>query len=469
MKIALIHVGIRENGFNTFGKSLGNSQINHGLCSISAYAKSKGYNDISLIDMRKIKGWQSFKKKISQKQPGVIGISFMSCDFNAANKAIDCIKEVSTDCKIVVGGVHPSVATEEVAANNRIDYIIVGEGEISFAKLLNDIENDSNSSRIIIGEKPDLNELPFEDRELYDYNTSIKFTNFPGFYKAPMVSMVASRGCPFNCAFCAPHAKTIFGPKVRYQSVDNVIQEIGELYEKYKFKSLAFYDYSFFLNKDWMHEFCDKFDKIGFKTQIWANCRADLICSNEKGIKRLKDIGLRMIAIGMESGSQKILDFLKKGTTVEQNIRAAQICKNNGIAVRGLFMLGIPTETKEDVRATINLIRKIQPDIYSFSYFTPMPGTFLFEYCQEHNLSLIKSHDELANMGPDLPKIKNVDYDFLKSSVEEAMGYRFGGTFMGKIIRYAFIQTRKNYLLSLRYFLKYLYARWVLIRNTIKG
>lgn len=469
MKVLLIHLGLRDGDFNTFGKGLGTSQINHGLCIISAYAKSRGYKNIGLIDLRKLKGWDHFREEVRREEPDVVGISFMSCDFNAAKKATKIIKEVNPKIQIVVGGVHPTVATKEVADNHHIDHVIVGEGEISFVNLLNDIKAGRKTERIIKGVRPNLNELPFDDRELFEYRTSIKFTNFPGIFKGPMVSLVASRGCPFNCTFCAPHARTVFGAKVRYRNVDHVIHEIGELYEKYRFNSLAFYDYSLFLNKDWMHEFCDKFEREGFRAKIWGNCRADLICLHEESIKRLRKVGLRMIAIGMESGSQRMLDFMKKGTTVEQNIKAAEICKKNGIAIRGLFMVGLPTETKDDVRATLDLIRKIKPDVYSFSYFTPMPGTYLYDYCRDHNLSLIKSHDELGNMGPELPKIRGVDYKFLRRAVEEAMGYRFGGKIMGKFMRFAFVQTRKGNLLPLRYFLKYLYVRWILIRTALIG
>jgi radical SAM superfamily enzyme YgiQ (UPF0313 family) len=465
MRILFIHIGLGDAGFGNFGKSAPTSRINHGLCSIGAYAKSYGYHTIKLMDMRKLKGWDHFKQTIKRERFDICAISFMSCDFNAAKKVTGIVREVCPAAKIVVGGVHPTVATEEVGAVNGIDHIVVGEGEISFVNLLDDIKAGRKTERIIMGITPNLNDLPFEDRELFDYETSIKFTNFPGFFKPPMVTVVASRGCPFNCSFCAPHAKTMFGLKVRYRSVDHVIQELEGLYDKYKFKSIAFFDYSLFLNKAWMYEFCDKFERTKIKAQIWANCRADLISSNEEGIERMSEVGLRMIAVGMESGSQRILDFMKKGTTVEQNIRAAEICKKNGIAVRGLFMLGLPTETKEDVQATLDLIKKVRPDVYSFSYFTPMPGTHLYEYCEKHNLSLIKSSDELADMGPNVPKIKGVDYEYLKGAVEEAMGYRFGGKFVGRCIRYLSIRSRSRYLLTLRHFFKYLYARWVLIRS----
>lgn len=452
-----------EEGFNTFGKTHWTSQIHPGLCSISAYAKSKGYNNIELIDLRKLRGWDHFKEEIKKRNIDVAGLTMMSCDFNNVNKAVSIIKEVNKNTIVVVGGVHPTVATKEVAVNKDIDHIIVGEGEISFVNLLDDIQNNKKSERIIFSIKPNLNALPFDDRELFDYQTTVKFvTNFPGIFKPPSVTMIASRGCPYNCTFCAPHAKIMFGPRVRRRTVGNVIEELKILREKYHFNSLFFWDYSVTLNKDWMLEFAEEYEKNGFKANISANSRADSICYNEKAIKRLSEVGLRMLHIGYESGSQRILDFIKKGITIEQSIKATEICKKNHILVRGLFMLGLPTETKEDIQKTLDLIKKIKPDIYSFSYFTPVPGSYLWDYCKERNLNLMKSYDELADYGPSKPKIKGVDYEYLKGVVEEAFGLKFKSRLIGKIMRFIYAKTKKG---KTRYLLIWLYSKWVAFTN----
>jgi len=463
MKIVFVYCPYGEGKFNTFGKAHWSSQIHPGLCSISAYAKSKGYADIMLVDTRKLTGWPDFGQKIKERSPDVVGITLMSSDFNNAMKAVSIIKEASPHTIIVAGGVHPTVAPDEVAANKKIDYIITGEGEISFVNLLDNIRDNKPSARIICGVKPDLDQLPFEDRELFDYKVTTSFvSNFPGIFKPPSVTMIASRGCPYNCTFCAPHAKTMFGPKVRYRSVDNVIEELKNLRDKYNFKSLFFWDYSITLNREWMLEFADKYKKNGFTAPISANSRADAACRNEDALKRLSEVGLKLVHIGYESGSQRILDFIKKGITVEQSIKATEICKKYGLLVRGLFMLGFPGETKEDVQATINLIKKIKPDVYSFSYLTPVPGSELYQYCKERNLSLVKSHDEFADYSPTKPKIKGVDYNYLKSAVEDAFGLQFHSRTLGKIMRFVYTHTSKG---KLRSFFLQLYTNWVVLKN----
>jgi len=464
MKISLIFCPLYgEGGFDSFGKTHWTSQIHPGLCSISAYTKSKGYKNIELIDLRKLKGWHHFKKEVKKRNIDVAGLTMMSCDFNNVNKAISIIKEVNKNTIIVVGGVHPTVATKDVALNKDTDHVIVGEGEISFVNLLDDIQNNRESERIIYGIKPDLNASPFEDRELFDYKTATKFVSgFPGIFKPPSVTMIASRGCPYNCTFCAPHAKIMFGKKVRYRSVDSVIEELKFLREKYHFRSLFFWDYSVTLNEEWMLEFAEKYEKNGFRAKISANSRADSICHNEKAIERLSKIGLKMLHIGYESGSQRILDFIRKGITVEQSIKATEICKKYHILVRGLFMLGLPTETKEDAQKTLNLIKKIKPNIYSFSYFTPVPGSYLWDYCKERNLNLMKSYDELADYGPSKPKIKGVDYDYLKSVLEEAFGLKFKSRLIGKIMRFIYTKTKRG---KIRYLFIWLYSKWVNFRS----
>ena len=461
MKILLIDPSFGEGGFGSFGRNFSSSQIHPGLCSIGAYVSSKGYSDIKLLDLRALRGWEEFRAQVAEIAPDVAGVTIMSCDFDVAMKAIDTIKEINHNIIVVVGGVHPTVAPADLQDNEKIDHIILGEGEISFVDLLQAIERGEEPEKMIFGVKPDLDSLPFEDRQLYHYDVSVKFRNFPGIFKPPMITMVASRGCPFDCSFCAPHAKTMFGTKVRYRSVSHVIDELNMLRDRYQFNSVMFYDYSLTLSKKWIMEFCDEYQRSGFRAKIWANSRADLICRNEDAIKRLSEIGLKMLAIRFESGSQRILDFLQKGTTVEQNLEATEICKKYGIIVRGLFMLGAPTETKEDVQATLDMIRKMKPHVYSFSFFTPMPGSHLYEYCKERDLILVKSYSDLAKMGPELPKVKGIDYEYLKGAVEESMGFRFGGKIAGKLIRYIFVKTRSGRWLRLRYLLIYLYTKWV--------
>jgi len=459
VKVILIDPGFGGQIFSTFGKSHWSSVIHHGLCSISAYGKSKGFSDIELIDLRMLKGWNHFKEELKKKNPDVVGITMRSCDFNVVMKSVGIIKEVNKQIVTIVGGVHPTVAPDEVAGNEKIDHIVIGEGEISFLKLLQDLEVGRTNNRIIIGEKPELDDLPFDDREIYNYRVTLNLVSYPGVMNPPMVTMIGQRGCPFNCTFCAPHAQTMFGKKIRVRSPIHVIEELKELRNRYDFKSIKFYDYTFTMNSKWVFEFCEMYRQAGFKADIMAQSRADLICRDEPLLKTLRETGLKLMLVGFESGSQRVLDRLRKGTTVEQNLEASRLLKKYGIMVGGSFMLGSPGETKEDVRATVDLVKAMRPHFTSVAYFTPCPGSALYEYCKEHDLSLLESYDDLVTYAPGKPKIRGIDYAILDQATEEIMGTRFGGKIIGKLMKFIYIRTKK--MLKIRHFLVYCYSCWV--------
>lgn len=402
-------------GFDCFGTD--NYQANwihHGLGLLSASAKRAGF-EIDLIDLRKCKSWEDFESRIANAQPDVVGLSMTSLDYNPVMRCIDIIKRLDRNITTVVGGIHPTVALEEVAPNPGIDYIVQGEGEISFPKLLGKIKAGERSERVMVGEKPDLDQLPFVDREIFDYSGELShpFRELDIFVP-PFVSLLVGRGCLYNCKFCQPAERLLFG-RTRLRSVDNVFRELKELREKYKFKCLMIYDDCFIEhNHEWVLEFCDRYESEGFDQPFYAQCRSDIICRNEPLIKRLSEVGLACLSIGFESGNQRVLNFLGKGIRVEQSLKAAEICRKYDIKISGNFMLGIPTETKKEALDTIKLIKAIRPYSIGVAHYTPYPGSALHTYCKEHNLIKITSHDDYHRGRRSSEKIRGVDYGFLR-------------------------------------------------------
>ncbi len=417
MKILLVYPGMTECGFDSYGKGMESSWLSHGLCSISAYLKNIGHT-VKLLDLRRLKGWEDFSMQVEEYNPDIAGITIMSVDYNPAMKSIELIKEVNSNIKTVVGGAHPTLMLNEIETNPKIDYIILGEGEISFAELIEKIKNGQSGDRVIQGIKPDLDKLPFADRDIFgasEYPLPIK-----GF-ESPFVTLIAGRGCVYNCKFCQPAEKIIFGNKVRRRSASNVIEELKILREKYRFESWMVHDDCLTEDRAWVEEFAEKYRENKF-TQIFAcQSRADIICRNEETVKLLHDAGLRLFFIGFESGNQRVLNFLRKGTKVEHNYKAAEICKKYDIKIWANYMMGIPTETKEEVMDTVNMIKKIKPDVKSPAFYTPHPGSDLFKYCEENNLSLITSHNSYRR-NPTEAKIKGVDYIFLNKAMNKSLG-----------------------------------------------
>jgi anaerobic magnesium-protoporphyrin IX monomethyl ester cyclase len=237
--------------------------------------------------------------------------------------------------------------------------------------------------------------------------------------------MLSGRGCPFKCAFCQPAENAVFGKPFRQRSVDNVLAEMRYLYYKYKYKSASFWDDTFTVNRHWVNEFCDKYD---IPVPLSVTCRADIICNNEAMIERLAKIGVTYLVIGFESGSQRILDMLKKGTTVEQNIKAAEICRKYGIKVFASFMLGLPTETKEESLMTEKMMETIDADWPCCYWYTPIPGTKLYKYCEDNDLMLHDMDMEtIARTAKFVPQIKGIDYTFLHEIMERHGYYAYGG------------------------------------------
>jgi len=151
MKIALVYPPISETGFNAEGKDAVFSQIHAGLSYLSAACKREGFNDITLIDLRALGGWKEFEDSVRDLRPSVLGITLMSSDYNDAMKCFEIVKKIDPSIKTIAGGMHPTVATDEIAGNDNIDHTIVGEGEISLPKLLKDIQDGKKNERVIKG------------------------------------------------------------------------------------------------------------------------------------------------------------------------------------------------------------------------------------------------------------------------------------------------------------------------------
>lgn len=413
--ITLIYPGIVGCGFDSFGKGVDSSWISHGLSILSACLKEEGYR-VRLIDLRQLSGWSEFEKVVQKENAEIVGISMMSVDFNPGMKAAEIIKRNNPKTKVVVGGPHPTLATNEFLKSKVIDHVVVGEGEISFPDLVKKIRMGIKTLKVVYGVKPDLDKIPFADREIFGAFEVPIVPELP----VPFVSIIAGRGCLYNCSFCKPAEDRLFGKPVRRRSVKNVIEELKILREKYRFRSLMIHDDCLTEDRDWVSKFCEEYKKEGFKQPFVCQSRADIICRNEDMVKLMSEAGLYMYLIGFESGNQRVLNFIRKGTTVGQNLKATEICRRYGIRVWANYMLGLPTETKEEVVDTVKMIQKIKPDYFSPAFYTPHPGSDLYDYCQREKLSLIKNHDQYRR-DPGGEKIKGQDYQFLRKALAESL------------------------------------------------
>jgi anaerobic magnesium-protoporphyrin IX monomethyl ester cyclase len=426
LKVTLVYPGIAGYGFNSLAHGMEAGWVSHGLAHISSAARAAGF-EVDLLDLRALVDWDHYDAEVAARRPDVIAVTMMSVDFNPGNEAVNRAKAIRSEIVTVVGGPHPTLEPEEVAANAHIDYVITHEGEVTFPWLLGELQaGRPPRERVIQGQMPDLDTLPYPDRDLFlsewrrhGYGLDSPEVPFVVELPPPFLTIIAGRGCKYNCNFCQPAERTIFGRRVRRRSVDNVIGELLALQEAHHFASFMFHDDCLTEDREWVTEFCHTYRAAGFTQPFFCQSRADILVKNEDMVRLMVDAGLRGYFIGFESGNDRVLRFLRKGTTRAINLEAARICKKYGITIWANYMLGIPTETREEVLDTISMMKEIDPDYYSPAFYTPHPGSDLYDYCVENDLSLITSHDQYRR-NPTETKIKGQDYEFLQWALEES-------------------------------------------------
>jgi radical SAM superfamily enzyme YgiQ (UPF0313 family) len=407
MKVTLIYPGITDCGFDSLKGNEG-SWMNHGLAIISAVLKNKGH-EVNLIDLRRLKGWEHYRKAVRDDLGEIAGITMMSVDYDASVRAAEIIKEIKPNTKVFVGGPHPSICPDELEGLQSIDCVVRGEAEVTFPELLEDMANGKGLPKVVEGRRLDnLDESPWADRDLFESQEE----PFVPFLKAPFVTLIAGRGCKYNCNYCQPAERIMFGHKVRRRSVRNVIDELKVLRNKRSFNSFMIHDDCLTEDRPWVFEFCNSLEKEGFKQPFVAQSRADIICDNADMIKVMSKGGLRLMIIGFESGSDRVLKYLRKGCTVEKNLKAARICHELGIKIWANYMLGLPTETKEEAMETYRMLKEIKPYHCSPAFYTPHPGSDLYAIGQKMGIHLITSHKSYRRSTYE-PKIKGPDYGFL--------------------------------------------------------
>lgn len=408
--------------------------IRLGLAYLAGALKAKGH-EVSLADLRMLSGWGEYEQLVEKLSPDFVGISIHSVEFSIAVKAAKIAKKVLPKVIVIAGGVHPTMFPETCVQTGVFDYILRGEGEISFPLL---IENPSNFPKVFWGETPDLDMIPFPDREIWP--DIIKRMNSEPFglskykFPLPMAEMINVRGCPYNCSFCCgPGEHQLYTrlsrngkriPYIRGRSVSNVIAELEMLIEKYSIKSVMFHDDQFIVFPKWVERFVTALHERGivkYGLKWVTSSRADIICKNEELIGKMADAGLELLIVGFESFSPRILKWFNKGVTVEENFRAAEICHKHGVKIWANYICGVPTDTgwhKEDDLMTVEGVLRVNPVHYSPAFYTPVPGSVLYDFYKNNDLIIGEENTErLSNRGAMAPKVKCVDYDFLQAII----------------------------------------------------
>jgi len=309
---------------------------------------------------------------------------------DAAYRMIALAKE--RGCTVILSGSDSTDHYREYLAKGA-DYVLIGEGEQTLLELVDSIREDSGDGRVDRSQIPglaflqnnepiktagrkvmkDLDALPMPAWDLVDMEMYKKtWLKHAGFFS---LNIGTTRGCPFKCNWCA---KPIYGNRYHARSPRHVVNELKWLKERYGFDHIWFCDDIFGLKPGWVGEFADLVEKEGLKFRFKIQSRADLLVQ-ENYVKGLARAGCADVWMGAESGSQKILDAMDKGITIEQIATATHLLKHNGIKASFFIQFGYLGETKEDIVRTIRMIRELLPDSLGISVSYPLPGTVFYE------------------------------------------------------------------------------------------
>lgn len=365
-----------------------------GLGYLATAVKKNGF-DVSLYDANKFKTDVSHLGRIIKKEkPDFVGFQMYTMNFHYVKNALKIIKSINSEIVTIVGGPHPSALPEETfnSLGEFLDFAFKGEAEIGLPKLLKD--------------KQELNEIPglvyrqcgqiiinpplfSQNLDLFDFPAwdLLKPETYPeaqhgAFFKNfPIAPIITTRGCPFNCNFCAGKLNT--GSILRKRSVSKVIEEIKYLYHSRRIREFHIIDDNFTLDKSFAKEILKEIIKLKLKASFAVPNGVRLDTLDEEILRLMKEAGFYLISVGIESGSDRILKIMGKRLMTKQIKEKIVLIKKAKLEAAGFFILGYPEETETEIKKTIEFSLKLGLLRANYFLFLPLPGTPIFQHLQK--------------------------------------------------------------------------------------
>ena len=325
------------------------------------------------------------EKGISDFQPSVVGITSTTSQAPAAYRLGDTIKRNWPNILTVMGGIHATVMPKE--ALEHFDVVVVGEGEKTFSQIVQGFQNNQPQQGIFEGEPiENLDDIPSPAFDLLNMQLYLRqgINVLPGL-ESPNISTVTSRGCPYRCAFCWNSSRKA---KVRFSSARRIVEEILFLRDKYGINSVFFSDDEFLINTERVKELSVLFKEYGISKWLRWGCQVRARTLTIPLLEMVKDMGCVVLGVGFESGSERMLRYLKSGSaTLATNEKALDMGGQVGMTMMGTFIFGTPTETLEEMKQTLNWALTHPKLKLMFVYtMTPYPGTKVWELCLRKGL-----------------------------------------------------------------------------------
>lgn len=359
-----------------------------GLACLAAVTKKHGI-DTRIVDGAISNDYEFIATKIVSSQPDYVGITASTVSiFNAARVA-RMIKQRDSSIITLIGGPHiTALPMDTMRQFPEFDIGVIGEAEDTIVELL----DKRNAVKGIIFRKADkiiqtesrpfiedLDELPMPAWELLPGLAENYRPPAHTVKRLPATLMVTSRGCPSQCSFCD---RSVFGNSLRAYSAGYVMSMVKKLYHEYAIRELQFRDDNFLAFRPRLVELCNllKTEKLDITWSLAG--RVDMV--NKEILGLLSEAGCWQIWYGIESGSQRVLDFIQKRTQLDRIKETVAQTREAGIEVGGFFMIGLPTETHKEVQSTIRFSRELALNEAHFTFFTPFPGCELYDNIREY-------------------------------------------------------------------------------------
>lgn len=358
-----------------------------GVGYLASVSREKDYQP-SLIDGQ-ILPPNEYERQLVENESEVLGITATIKQMQEAKRVASVVKSRNPETVVIIGGAGPnSLPPESILKSRVVDIIVRGEAEETLPKLLEALRSHSSLEKVpnivyfengvlvetkTVASPADLDKIPFPARDIFPQAAYL--AHWLENTGMTSLAIMSSRGCPFACIFCD---KTVSGRWMRVRSPENVVNEMQILAEDYwPLDDIFFYDDLFVCDRKRVLAICDEILKKGLNLSWSAQARVNRV--DLKMLKQMKKAGCNELYFGAESGSNRILKYLKKGFTREQIIEAFHLCHKTGVKPGVYIIVGVPGETQEDINATKSLIREIRPYLLNFSYLTPFPNTPLYE------------------------------------------------------------------------------------------
>ncbi len=375
-----------------------------------ATALKSGDFDVKIIDARvENNSWKTVKESV-QNDCLFFGITMITGSvIHDALETAKYVKQIRPDIKVIVGGVHPSLLPEETALCKLVDYVVIGPGEEAVVNIARCIQEHRSIHDVPgIGYERNgkfvLNHRSKLKNDFYQSGINYDLLDLTNYIKSESsgnrcLDYLSSRGCPHVCTYCA--ISKVWGQKVFKYPSEKMVDDIERLIEQYNIDSIHFLDDNFFISRTRVEQFCDEILRRNIRIHFWSMCRCNYFSKYESDfLQKLKQAGFYTWNFGAESGSQYILDCIKKDITVEQIIQTAKKCNDYGFRAQFSFMTGFPFESENDREKTmycIDEIHSINPnfDIQLFP-FIPFPKTDLCAECIKHGFKIPEKLEDWA-------------------------------------------------------------------------